>query len=445
MLGLVISIHDFLLEMFHAISKERDRHAKQALILNGSGGKVHIANTLFYPRQEDAHVQLAYNKLPQWVVDVLAHGTRNILAFLGSFRWASAPVGKAGCSWLELLVTFFVCGGSLEDFDVNEKAQGTKHSLRLVLLAFKRTVRAVVAIYLAPYSQIYFKASKCPQSRGREIGFTNHCACITGLPSSTNKQGAYVTEQLVGLRHTFTRNSRKLLVNGLLQLQPRKFSYRGAVPGTWSTTNAEFVAIKDIQIDDRLKITQVAQQNVDITSLLLTCPVCNFSKQCCNQALLKGTTLKSIVCPQPQCRSTRSASKWKFACDRPWYLCDTHGPIGHLAGTAKAQSVKVVAGTADGAAQVKLPRQPNSEKPSSSNHRCHQPPFAPELVTPVEPGPKRQKVGGSNGTEPKRQGKRRSSMQGPLPKIRKQRDEEAIASITRMRDSRTQVDTLRFG
>ena len=152
------------------------------------------------------------------------------------------------------------------------------------------------------------------------------------------------------------------------------------------------------------------------------------------------------MCPQPQCRSTRSASKWKCACDRPWYLCDTHGPIGHLAGTAKAQSVSFVAGTANGAAQAKLPRQPNSEQPSSSSHRCHQPPlFAPELVTPVEPGPKRQNVGGSSGTEQRRQGKRRSSMQGPLPKRRKQRDEEAIASITRMRGSRTQVDTLGFG
>ena len=160
----------------------------------------------------------------------------------------------------------------------------------------------------------------------------------------------------------------------------------------------------------------------------LSCPVCKCSKECINQVLIKGTAWRSILCPQPHCRRARTSAKWQCACNKLWYLCHIHGPVGHAAGAANA----------------KLPRQPNSNEPSSSSHGRHQP-SAPELVMPVEPGPKRQKVDGRHGREQTQHGKRRSSTQGPLPKRRKQCNEEAIASIARMRESRTQVLDLGFG
>ena len=64
----------------------------------------------------------------------------------------------------------------------------------------------------------------------------------------------------------------------------------------------------------------------------------------------------------------RTSAKWQCACNKLWYLCHIHGLVGHAAGAANA----------------KLPRQPNSDEPSSSSHRGHQP-SAPELVMPVEP------------------------------------------------------------
>ena len=64
---------------------------------------------------------------------------------------------------------------------------------------------------------------------------------------------------------------------------------------------------------------------------------------------------------------------------------------------------------------------------------------------PVEPVPKRFKVGANNGSAHTRQSKRKTSSQGGLLKRRKQLDAEAIASIERMRVARAQVVDPRDG
>jgi hypothetical protein len=377
-----------------------------------------------------AAAPLECNKLPQGSLGVLAVGTKKILAFLTSYQWALAPESKPGCSWLELLVAFCLRGCSLEDLELNERPQGPRPSLRVVLRAFVRKVKATVKMHLATHSQVFFKASKIPFLRCKAIGYTNHCACITGLPSFTSDQAAEVAKHLIGLRHSFTSNSTKLLADGMLQLMPRKFSYRGSLPDSWRVCNAHFPRVDHTEAEPGLRLessfSSAPQQ--DIKSLRLSCPVCKCSKECINQVLIKGTTWRSILCPQPHCRRARTSAKWQCACNKLWYLCHIHGPVGHAAGAANA----------------KLPRQPNSNEPSSSSHGRHQP-SAPELVMPVEPGPKRQKVDGRHGVEHKQNGKRRSSTQGPLPKRRRQCNDEAIASIARMRESRTQVLDLGFG
>ena len=399
--------------MVKAIADARDKHAKQEAITGASSGKVMIASALHYPAVNDHVVSLEFNCLPQEAYQALPPGSQKLLVFLNSFQWSLAPDNQQGVSWLELLVVFTAQGGLPTDLGISTD-MGPRPSLRTVLMAFSRSVKVVVKMYLAQHSQVLFKPSKFPKLRCRSIGFSNHCACIAALPSLTSDQALHVTQSLVSLRHTFTRNSEQLFRQDALQLPPRKFSYRGAVPDKWSNLQSfdSSVQLTPTRIGEWL--TSISQPEVSsITTLLLQCPVCHSPKECINKILLKGTTWCSIVCPQQRCRRVRSSAKWLCVCGKPWYLCNVHGPIGHSAGKAKQRC---------------------------NSHCNHQPSFAPELPMPVEPVPKRRKVGESNGlSNRQRPSKRKSSLQGPLPKRRKELDAEAIASVKRLREARAQV------
>ena len=145
-------------------------------------------------------------------------------------------------------------------------------------------------MYLAQHSQVLFKAFRVTQLRRKSIGYTNHCACLVGVPSMSSEQARHIAHRLVELRHTFTRNSEQLFRQGLLQLQPRKFSFRGAAPDNWSHAGDTFPRHNAEQVDVWLQSMRPTDTPV-ATSLRLRCPVCNSVKDCINQFLLKGHNL----------------------------------------------------------------------------------------------------------------------------------------------------------
>ena len=166
-----------------------------------------------------------------------------------------------------------------------------------------------------------------------------------------------------------------------MQLQPRKFSYRGALPEQWlNPCPVNFTKVDTEQVYQWLQSVRLA--NVpDISTLMLACPLCNCAKECVNHTLLRGTTWCPIACPQAHCSRVRAFSKWKCECNMHCFLCSTHGPIGHVAGMAKR-------------------RRQSIKRTSVSNQHathCNHQPSAPELLMPAEPVPKRFKVGASNG------------------------------------------------
>ena len=413
--------------MLKAIAEARDTHAKQARANGVSHIKVLIAPALMYPARDDPTAALDLNMLPQAAFQALPNGSKKVLSFLASFRWCLAPNGQQGVSWMELLIVFCAQGGLPADLGISTD-MGPRPSLRTVLLAFSRSVeKALTPMYLAQHSQIFFKPSKFAQRRCRSIGYTNHCACIAGLPNLGPEQAISVTQAVISLRHTFTRNSEKLHHDGQLQLPPRKFIYRGALPENWSALKCSVSVSQHIagQADQWLQSIQLPGVP-EISTLKLHCPVCNVAKECKNHTLLKGTKWCSILCVH--CHRAKTSAKWQCSCNKHWYLCPTHGPIGHVAGAGKAEQ----------------PRQPASASVSLSGHCRHQP-SAPELPMPVEPRPKRHKADDSNGHSCGKRQKRRSSTQGPLHKRRKQEDGEAIAAIQRLRDARTQAMHPRIG
>ena len=155
--------------------------------------------------------------------------------------WAAAPADTQGITWIELCILFFLKGGNEQHLGLQVKSEGEPgHSIRACLLAFKRVARQVVQLYLEPFASVFFKPSKNVNLRLRCVGFTNHTACISGLPHLCNLQGKQVTKLVVGMRHAFTRNSNECFEVGNLELTSRKLSYRGVIPDTWRNISEVF-------------------------------------------------------------------------------------------------------------------------------------------------------------------------------------------------------------
>ena len=89
-----------------------------------------------------------------------------------------------------------------------------------------------------------------------------------------------------------------------------------------------FPCVIDTQVQQWLESLDVPPVSND-SVLMLACPECGHTKDCINQQLLKGTAWKTVACRR--CRNSRSSAKWKCVCGVPWYICTTHAPVGHSA------------------------------------------------------------------------------------------------------------------
>ena len=412
-------MHSFLLSMFQTISDARMAHNKQARALGTITDKVTISNSLEYARLEHS-VHLDLHALPSDVFMRADIGTKKLVGVLLGWTWSMAPEGTPGISWLELCVMFFLHGGISTDLGLEHRHEGqTQLSLRLVLQAFIRKFKAIAQIHLVWHSQVFFKSSKSTRLRCQSIGYSNHCACIAGLPALGDDQASELTKMLVGLRHTFTRNSSKLFDDNLLQLPPRRFSYRGAIPSSWTSSVSRFPCVIPTQVEDWYLNREIPQVQPCVPCLTLHCPLCKTPKNVWGRLLLKGTCWKQITCLSRSCRNTRTSAKWLCDCGRPWYICNIHAPLGHLSGTAPRSNPEHVT---------------KESRKRGLIHTDHAP-LPDELLR------KRRHAEGHDDNH-MRDRKRKTSLPSSKQnnKKRKKGDhDDAIASIIRLRASRTQA------
>ena len=158
------------------------------------------------------------------------------------------------------------------------------------------------------------------------------------------------------------------------------------------------------------------------------CPLCKTPKNVWGRLLLKGTSWRQITCLNRNCRNTRTSAKWLCNCGKPWYLCNIHAPLGHLSGTAPRSN----------------PEQVTKESRKRGLINTNHGPLPDELLR------KRRHAEGHEDNH-MRDRKRKTSLPARkrkilLPisaqnnKIRKIGDhDDAIATITRLRASRTQA------
>ena len=224
---------------------------------------------------------------------------------------------------------------------------------------------------------------------------------------------------MVGLRHTYTKNSSKLFDDNLLQLPRRKFSYRGAIPSSWTNSVSRFPCVTHTQVELWYQSLEIPQVHTIDPCLNLCCPLCKVPKNVWGRLLLKGTSWRQITCLNPDCRNTRSSAKWMCACGKPWYLCNIHAPLGHLSGTAPRSNPEQV------------PKESRKRDLINTNHG----PLPDELLR------KRRQAEGHDRVH-MRDRKRKTPLPSSEQKIKKHKNgdhDDAIAAINRLRASRSQA------
>ena len=331
----VVAYHDFLLCMLKAISSARHaiNHPFEVPGAKKPVPKVVVASSLQYPScYETARISLV--PISKHTVLNTSLFTRQILAVLTHRRWARAPEGKQGITWIELCVLYFKHGGSCENLGFHQRTLAqSRPSLRQTLLMFIRLTRGVITKFLDAPSQTFFKPSKVAWSRLQALGYTNHLPCISGIPLLSASEATSVAKHLVALRHSFTRQTSRLFEDNDLHLRPQRISYRGAVPEDWApppddqphffrnldqrTAEASFPGLEDTE-------------EVDCTGFVVLCPRCHTEKPVEHHRMLRGNAWTSIRCNK--CKISLVAPKWLCTCKAPWHTCDAHAKYGHASG-----------------------------------------------------------------------------------------------------------------
>ena len=415
----MFDFHSYLLHMVRAISDARNQHHKRACALGDVKAKTKISNRLPYADLDNA-VQPDLQLLTQEAFNCLSSSTKFIIGLLTGWTWALSPNGQPGCSWLELFILFWLQGGTWQHIGLSERGHGQpKHSLKSALGAFTRIAKSVIKLHLVAHSQVFFKPATVSTLRCRTIGYSNHCACLVGFPALNSQQAMELTKHMVALRHTFTNNSSKNFETNLLELPMRRFSYRGSVPSNWvSSPTSSFPSLSVSEVESWLKEIGTPD-SVQANSLYLHCPLCKHPKDVWGQQLLKGTAWRPIACLNRTCRNSRTAAKWTCPCNKLWYLCAEHAPIGHLSGSA--------------------PRSKPEQRPKGGEKRQLNTQHVDQLDEPCR---KRQQADGHDHSH-RRVRKRNlaNSQEKNTKKHKKGTDQDAIDAINRLRAARLHLSS----
>jgi ribonuclease HI len=329
---LVSSIHAFVAHMLSAANAARDKHHSGGTVAARKGpATVSIARHLLYGNSEAA-TQLKGHQHDAAVYASMDEGQHRVLSMLLHYKWAVATDQRPGISWLELCALFFLHGGKHHHLNQQDSTQAhPAASLHQVLQAFRAKTKGVVTLHLTALGQAMFKPAKVATLRAKAIGYCNHTACITSWPVLTEQQAAHLTVCILELRQTFTVNSLRLLQQGYLQLIPKRFTYRAAVPTRWTTAREPFKQFSGQAHEEHTH--RRTPDGSTSSSLDLTCSKCkNKLERGPTKPLLAGTKWRWLTCKQQECGQGASAAKWHCQCGKLWYACDLHAPSGHAIG-----------------------------------------------------------------------------------------------------------------
>lgn len=162
---------------------------------------------------------------------------------------------------------------------------------------------------------------------------------------------------LLSMRMGMTIAKRTAWHEGTLEVKPTKLLYRGAPP--WRKHKLISNKLEQVAKDSLAKAwPNGLGMDFVCRHFLLYCPGCNADMQAASKRLYHDGKWTSLKCTQ--CEASRTARRWKCACDIPWPGCDHHGPFG-FACKSQAKVKRASEGT---------PQQPSSRvclpRPSST-------------------------------------------------------------------------------
>jgi hypothetical protein len=313
-----------------------------------------------------------------------------------------------GCSWLELLVYFELCGGY-----VCSGAATPQRSITNTLAQFKRTVLQVCDVSLDHQQRSFFAPSKVAARRLKSLCFSNHCACFNAQVFFPEHLQSPLRNSLLSLRMAITMQVSEHLDKGSVFIKDTKIPMKGAP--AWRRTH--FFKSSKV-IDDA--IANIEKRDVfgssfdALGAVFLTCPVggCGQKRDVSRVNLFTHGKWASLSCPA--CVKTHTVRKWLCPCGLPWYGCGYHSNLGFCCGISKGRGVKRV-----------LADPPFFVKPLVSNFE--QPPR-----TPIDASI------GVDGPPPKRLRFKQRNLKRSLSFTSEQR--EAVSSVARMRVLRESCD-----
>ncbi len=220
-----------------------------------------------------------------------------------------------------MFCAFHALGGTLVEPD--SPASCPREGLRLALRRFKRTLLMVVSLSLSVDERVFFRPSKSRLCRLKDVGFSNHVSCISGVVGFNDQMRCHVLFGLLSLRMTITKKVKQAVNQDHLHLKPCKLSYRG-VPA-WlklGQVSSEIPAVAGLACGAGITMFSWRRTNV----LWLACSQCSIRTDVQQTTLFlrgKWATLKCEFCGVGS--STR---KWLCVCGLPWHGCHIHAKAG---------------------------------------------------------------------------------------------------------------------
>jgi hypothetical protein len=225
---------------------------------------------------------------------------------------------QQGMSWLELFCFFEIHGGAIQKDDLS-----TRLSLRACIIKFRAAVSCIVETCMIHEDAILFRPAKCATVRLKPLGFTNFVPCINSIVVPSRIEMDKMLLALVQLKLHLTKDRRRRLLQGQLEVVPGRLSLRGA-PG-WRQGMVVFKSLPSIEAQNQKPVCcSLVTPCTD--GFCLSCPSCGVQKPVSNMTLYAHGRWARLKCAT--CYATCTARNWRCVCDAAWFTCAIHAHVG---------------------------------------------------------------------------------------------------------------------
>ena len=320
----LVKLHAMFVRVIRAEKVLRDQRARSLprpclLRLPHRHTSLLQARTLSLPPCPDESTGTTFASLADSSIsDQLDPHDQCVLRFLLNVRWAlPGELNSLGTTWLELVVAYALCGGTLDCASTILKVP----TFRQAMIEFRKRMRRLVTIVLAPQYQPCFAPYGISYVRLSCLAVATLLPGIQGkmcMPASLRDS---VYGILIGAAHSFKPARVKAALLGDVSVYPNRFPLRKRADLFHSHAHPSYKQICHSS-------TPVFSPPARPAYFRVTCPKCNAASLDVSQRrLYSGRGWASLLCAR--CGKNSSATQWKCTCGVAWPSCATHQSHGY--------------------------------------------------------------------------------------------------------------------